>query len=228
VIVVCSGPGLFAGDALDQRVTVRSGARVVLTSQAALQVHPGPAADAAIVRHSYTIEPEAELHCHWDPVIPFAGARLDQHYDLQLARESRVYWSDALMAGRVARGERWRFDTLAHTLRFRLGESLAYLERYRLDAERGRADRAWAAGGATHVGTTVIHDALASADAASALHAVLQRTVDLRGAADLVERRLIVARVLGENGASFAAARHELRRQALETIFDTPELAGRK
>jgi urease accessory protein UreH len=40
VIVVCSGPGVFAGDTLRQLIHVERGARVVLTSQSALQVHP--------------------------------------------------------------------------------------------------------------------------------------------------------------------------------------------
>src|SRR5258707_15330208 len=40
VIVVCSGPGIFAGDVLRQSVRVGSGARVVRTSQSALQLHP--------------------------------------------------------------------------------------------------------------------------------------------------------------------------------------------
>ena len=42
VIIVCSGPGVFAGDLLTQSVVVHQGARVVLTSQSALQIHPAP------------------------------------------------------------------------------------------------------------------------------------------------------------------------------------------
>jgi urease accessory protein UreH len=37
VILVCSGPGVFAGDCLRQRVTVGRGARVLLASQSDLQ-----------------------------------------------------------------------------------------------------------------------------------------------------------------------------------------------
>ena len=43
MILVCCGPGVFAGDRLEQRVRVEPGARVLLVSQAALQVHPGEA-----------------------------------------------------------------------------------------------------------------------------------------------------------------------------------------
>src|SRR5712692_6977696 len=80
VIIVCSGPGVFGGDTLRQTVRVARGARVVLTSQAALQIHPSalPFCHPAILQSCYSLEDDAELHCHWDPVIPFAGARLDQ------------------------------------------------------------------------------------------------------------------------------------------------------
>jgi urease accessory protein UreH len=43
LILVCSGPGIFTGDRLEQRVRVERGARVLLVSQAALQLHPAAA-----------------------------------------------------------------------------------------------------------------------------------------------------------------------------------------
>src|SRR5438093_1512155 len=132
VILVCSGPGVFAGDALDLSIRVGTGARVLITSQSALQVHPSAAPGPASIRHDYVVEDRAELHAHWDPVIPFAEARLDQHFDVQIAEGSRLYWSDALMSGRVSRAERWRFDSLLHELRLRVGSSVKYLERYAL------------------------------------------------------------------------------------------------
>ena len=105
---------------------VGSGARVVLTSPSALQVHPSPAPAAALVQHDYVVDEEGELQCQWDPVIPFAAARLEQRFALRLAESSRLYWSDALMAGRVGRGEAWRFQSLAHELSVRVGDALAY------------------------------------------------------------------------------------------------------
>jgi urease accessory protein UreH len=139
VILVCSGPGVFAGDRLRQSIHVGRGARAVLTSQSALQIHPAPPATPAppaLVHHDYLVEDDGELHCHWDPVIPFAGARLDQQFDLQIADSSRLCWSDALMAGRVSRGETWQFISLAHELRLQIRSRLAYLERYALTPDR--------------------------------------------------------------------------------------------
>ena len=74
MILVCCGPGVFAGDRLEQRVRVEPGARVLLVSQAALQVHPG--GRHRPLRRSTrptSVAHDATLDCFWDPVIPFAG-----------------------------------------------------------------------------------------------------------------------------------------------------------
>ena len=83
---------------------------MILASQSALQVHPSAASTPALIRHRYVVEEDGELQAHWDPVIPFAGARLDQRFELQIDEPSRLYWSDALMSGRVDRAETWSFD----------------------------------------------------------------------------------------------------------------------
>src|SRR6266851_1348162 len=101
VIIVCSGPGVFGGDTLRQTVHVARGARVVLTSQSALQVHPSVFSfcNPAVLQSCYSVEADGELHCQWDPVIPFAGARIEQQFDLRIAESSGLYWGDAVMAG---------------------------------------------------------------------------------------------------------------------------------
>jgi urease accessory protein UreH len=244
VIVACSGPGVFAGDRLRQSIRVGSGARVVLTSQSALQAHPGPAPAPAIVEHRYTLDEDAELHVAWDPLIPFAGARIAQRFDLAMPSSARLAWSDALMAGRVSRGESWRFRELAHELRLRIDGRVAYLERYRLAPDDRDVTRAWMAGGATYLATGLVHhdranadtaqamhDALANhgrADSAHAMHDGLADRDTLRAAVDLVEPRLIVTRMMATRGASFAAARSAWRRLILDAIFESPRLVGRK
>src|SRR5213594_1421504 len=65
VIVVCTGPGAFAGDWLHQTVRIGRGAQVVLASQSALQLHPSTATSPAQIVHEYDVEPDAELHAHW-------------------------------------------------------------------------------------------------------------------------------------------------------------------
>jgi len=242
VILVCTGAGIFTGDSLRQSIRVASGARVVLVSQSALQAHPAAAASAAMIHHEYLVDDEAELQCQWDPLIPFAGARIDQRFDLRIAESSRLYWSDAMMAGRVSRGEAWRFQSLAHELRVRIGASLAYLERYTLAPASRAVEQPWMAGAARYLATAIVHHDAATSGAAEALQRQAPRqrcptyrpepnapgrlAIDL--GVDLIRPKTIVGRILATDGAPFAAARASFQALALASIFGTPGRVGRK
>jgi urease accessory protein UreH len=231
MIIVCSGPGIFGGDTLRQTVYVARGARVVLTSQAALQVHPSalPFCNAAALQSAFFVEPDAELHCHWDPVIPFAHARLEQRFDLRIAESSRLYWGDAMMAGRASRGEAWQFASLSHELGLRVDGSLAYLERYVLNPRGRLLEQPWVAGGARYFATSLVHHRDATSDVAEGWQRTLAMPdAGLQAGIDLVAPRLIVARTTAVDGAPFGRFRASYRAAALADIFRSPELAGRK
>lgn len=219
---------MFGGDALRQSVHVASGARAVLTSQAALQVHPSQVDASAVVEHCYTVDAGGELHCHWDPIIPFAGANLAQRFDLRIAPDARLYWADAVMTGRVSRGETWQFRELAHELRVHIGDALRYLERYRLvPGDRG-AERTWIAGDAAYLATTLVYGGAASSESAETLHRELGSIPGVRVAVDCVDVNLLVARLAASNGIPFADARAACRHLALDRVFESPQLRGRK
>ena len=58
---------------------------------------------AASIAHDYEVDADGELCCQWDPVIPFAGARLEQRFVINLDASARLLWGDAIMAGRGAK-----------------------------------------------------------------------------------------------------------------------------
>lgn len=227
LMIVCAGPGVFAGDDLRQIVTVERSARVLLASQSSLQVHPGPAGEPARVRHEYTVEDEGELHCHWDPIIPFTDARVAQRFDLQLSTGSRLYWSDALMSGRCGRGEAWTFSGLAHELRLNIGGALQYLERYDL-RPADRHARQWAAGGANYIGTSLVYHRAVTAPFVEGIQRRLDAIEHLHAGLDLVEPHLVVGRLLASNGPPFSRGRGAFRDAALAAVFERPELVVRR
>lgn len=227
VILVCAGPGIFAGDCLQHHITVAAGARVLLVSQSALQVHPADAAAPATVHYDYRVAENGELHCQWDPVIPFVGSRLVQRFDLRLERGSRLFWSDALMAGRVSRGETWGFESIDHELRVTVGGGLRYLERYSV-SPAGQAPVRWIAGGAHFMGSAVLYHEAATAELAERIHRTLAGIEGLEGAVDAVEARLMIARLLGAAGPPFARGRSMLRQQILAEAFGNPSLVARR
>jgi urease accessory protein len=216
LIVAWSAPGIFGGDDFEQRIHLEPGARVRLTSQSALQVHPA-AGRMAQLRSTYSVDAGAVLSCQWDPVIPFAGARFDQQIAIALARDASLYWSDALMAGREARGERWAFEALGHELRITREAQAEYLERYQLTGANARQPRTWVAGDSCYFGTIVNSGPITGAPGAERLHCELRAVAGVRAAADALDARLLVVRLMAAHGVGF----HEARELARRAIFRT-------
>ena len=211
LILVCAGPGVFAGDHLEQHVRVESGARVLLVSQSALQVRPAASGRPACLDASYTIEEGGLLDGVFDPLIPFAGARLRQRIDLQVDPGAQLFWSDALMSGRAGSGEAWRFETLDHELRLSVGGRLQYLDRSVVSPRSVDPTHPWRAGGANYLGTAILHADTADAVRAESAQHRLEAIAGLRAGVDCLAPHLVVARLLAERGPQFAAGRALLR-----------------
>ena len=209
MILPWSAPGVFGGDCLEQFIRVERGASVILASQSALQAHPSPRGEIARMRTTLEAADGAQLRCHWDPLIPFPGVRLSQRIDVRLSSDAAFYWSDAFMSGRESRGESWTFDTLEHELAVSRGETLTYLERYRLEPKARTLTRPWVAADACYFGTVLF--------TGSPLHTPdsLQRDLSsfegVHGAVDTLDSHLTLVRLMASRGAAFHDARALVR-----------------
>ena len=211
MILASSAPGAFGRDHLQQIVRIGSGAQVRLTSQAAMQVHPSPDAATAYLRSSYRVEDGARLHCDWHPLIPFAEARVDQRIDVSIDGDGNLYWSDAWMSGRQARGERWQFATLAHEIAVSREGSLEYLERYRIEPNEVDVSRPWVAGDASYLATILMTGRPIAPGVAERLHVELGRLAGVRVAADRLDDRVLLVRLLSDLAPAFHEARRLIR-----------------
>jgi urease accessory protein UreH len=207
LILASSGPGIFGGDCLRQTIVVQSGAQVRLTSQSAMQVHPSRTGTLATLMSSYRVEGNGRLACEWDPMIPFQHAALEQRISIELAKAATLLWSDAFMAGREARGERWQFSRLSHDLRVSRAASLAYLERYCITPATDRPRRRWAAANACYFGTVLSVSASMNHDVARRLHDELAGQSSGVAAADLLDRDVLLTRLAAWEGSGFHHAR---------------------
>lgn len=220
MILASSAPGVFGGDDFEQRVTVGSGAVVRLTSQSALQAHPAPGEQPARLRSRFEVADGGELSCEWDPIIPFAGARVDQRIELHVAAGGRLSWSDALMSGRHGCGESWHFASFDHELRVLRERRLTFLERYRIAPRAGTAMSRWTVGQAGYIGTvlemfpggTETQDGLAPPGRddftlVERIHSSLGELDGVSGSADRLDGALLLVRIAAATGVSFRRAR---------------------
>jgi urease accessory protein UreH len=206
LILSSSAPGLFGGDRLVQEIRVETGARVRLSSQSAMQVHPSFDGQPARLEARYMVEAGGDLTCDWHPVIPFADARFEQQLRIGLEKGASVTWSDALMNGRSGSGERWAFAMLSHVLTIVRDGTLEYLERYTLTPRSG-ANLSDTAGEAGYFGTIVSSGRRIGPTFTDGLHEVLARFQGVHGAADTLGDALLLVRLAAASGARFHEAR---------------------
>jgi len=127
--------GVFGGDVLESSVTLGPGTHVCLTTPAATRVYrsTGP---PAVQRFVASVGKGACLEYLPGHLIPSPGARFRQTTEVSLAAGATLLLADAWVVGRMARGERWRFDELDLGLVVRDERGLLLKERSLLDRVR--------------------------------------------------------------------------------------------
>ncbi|CAN5427003.1 N/A [soil metagenome] len=116
VQVVNPTAGLFAGDCLEARVAVESGAALLLTSPSACRAHTMAGGHARFAQ-SFIVEAGAWLELAPELLIPQSRSRYRQSTTIDVADGGEIYFVETLAPGRVAHGETmayaeldWRFD----------------------------------------------------------------------------------------------------------------------
>ena len=103
--------GVLGGDVLDTAAVLGPGSRVCLTTPSATRIYRA-VGEPAVQRFTATVGEGAALEYMPDHLIPSPGARLIQTTELTLEEGAAAIVGDAWVAGRVARGECWRFSRL--------------------------------------------------------------------------------------------------------------------
>jgi len=190
--------GLVGGDRLVIDVEVGPEAHACLTTPSATKVYRA-SGSAAVQEVRLRLGAGAALEWVPDHTIPFAASAFRQSVDVELGAGARLILVDAFAAGRVARGEAWRFALLESALRIRDGGGWLLIDRFRLTG-----DARWAGLGGTE-------------DAAYFATVVVLGDVDV----DALARR-----VMGRLGTSVAVGRLARRGALLRCLVpDAPALA---
>ncbi len=125
--------GVVGGDRLTIDVDVEAGADACLTTPSASRIYRAAGEPAEqVVR--LRLGPGASLEWVPDHGIPFAGAAFRQTIDAEVGEGATLVLVDAWAAGRVARGEAWRFARLDSALTVRDGAGWLVHDRFVLPA----------------------------------------------------------------------------------------------
>jgi urease accessory protein len=220
--------GVLGGDVLDTRVDLGAGARACLTTPSATRVYRSAGAPA-VQRFTARVGSGAVLQYVPDHLIPSAGAKLIQRTELYVDEGAVAFVVDAWAAGRVARGEAWRFDLLDTAIAAHDARGPLLLDRACLT---GAAER-WSGLGSTE-GRAYVATVLALApdrSGGSRLEAALGEALQVSGALGGVSplsRSGVLARVLAASAPELRGAIDRLWGAWRATVLGVPPLSLRK
>lgn len=105
-----TSPGLLAKDELKIFLQLENNTNLYLTDQAATKVHPMPIKHSqATVDYQIELRSQANLELVPEPIILYSDAALTQNISIKLDRTAKLFLSEIILPGRLARGEFYQF-----------------------------------------------------------------------------------------------------------------------
>lgn len=196
--------GLVGGDRLAIDVTVGAGAHACLTTPSATKVYRTAGAPA---EQHVALRAGRGALVEWVPdhTIPFRGSSLRQAIDVELDDDARLVLVDAYAAGRVARGEVWRFARLESRLSIRDRQGPVLHDRFVLTGDT-RWARLGLADGHAYFGSIAVIADVALDDVARAVDRLAGGVSGATLAAAWLARRGLLVRVLASSAPALAEA----------------------
>jgi len=108
--ILNASPGLLAGDSLSVSLQLDANTSLYLTDQSATKVHSMPIdGTAAKIVYEFRLEAGANLEFVPEPLILYTDSTLEQNTQVTLHPTSRLFLSEVILPGRLARGEFYCF-----------------------------------------------------------------------------------------------------------------------
>ncbi|OGL08810.1 MAG: hypothetical protein A3I14_03215 [Candidatus Rokubacteria bacterium RIFCSPLOWO2_02_FULL_73_56] len=218
--------GVLGGDRLRIDVEAGPAAHAVLTTPSANRVYRAPAAPAT---QAVRLRLGAGAILEWVPdhTIPYPGSAFRQAIDAEVDDGAVLVLVDAFAAGRIARGEAWRFALLESAVSVRDRAGLVLHDRFVLGGGRAAAGPGFAEGHAYFASVVVVADRGLAAFAAAAGR-VLAGVAGATGGVAMLPRRGALVRCLAADAPALGAALDALWAAARRELAGLPPLALRK
>ena len=220
LLVTMPTGGFVQGDVATMSVTVQDGGRAHLTSQSATRAYR---CESAPIRQRITLRARGDSLLEWwpDPLIPYAGASVDQEIEIIADPSATILIADCWLAGRIARGEVHQYARLALTTTASLPDgSLIFRDALRLDPAAQPPAVLGLLGGARAVGSYFLLGPELPARLEAPLAALLADLLPGRAATSRLPNDAgLFARVLAPTSEELRAAQRAILSLARERLF---------
>ena len=111
VYLINTSPGLLAGDQLNLSLQLAPQTNLYLTDQAATKVHPMPEEGTkATINYQILVDADASLELVPEPIILYRDSVLEQKTVIRLDTTARLFLSEIILPGRLAKKEYYNFN----------------------------------------------------------------------------------------------------------------------
>lgn len=206
--------GVLGGDHLALEISLAYGASATVLTQAASKAYRGR---ESVQRAEIRLEEGALLEYLPHHLIPYPGSSYRQTTSFDLAPDAALITWDAYAAGRIARDERFTFDTLHNrTTILRDGAEIA-IDAFHLPGDAGHEPF----GGYSYLASAYVTAPADLAPLAERVHDALVRTPGTLASASAPAPDLCVVRILTHDATALYTSLNHVRETA-RTFVDLP------
>jgi urease accessory protein len=132
--LINTSPGLLAGDELHLSLQLAPNSHLYLTDQSATKVHPMPELNLkATVDYQIVLEANSNLELVPEPIILYENSVLEQQTVIKIHPTARLFLSDIVLPGRLAKQEFYDFNYYFNRLQVKdLTDKLLFSDAMRL------------------------------------------------------------------------------------------------
>ena len=221
--------GLVGGDVLRTSILQDSDTHLCLTTPSATRVYR--TTDAPAVQETWIrVGERACLEYLPDHVIPHRDSRLRQTLRVELGSGCRAIVYDALAAGRVAHGERWKFRDFDSRMEVFLDGRPVFLNRTKIQPASQNPEQFGLAEELNYWATFLVvsDDSEASATLSASMNEAIRAQPEVCGGTSLLGMGGCVAKLLAPSAPALSRAQTELWMLARQIVLRSGAVDLRK
>ncbi len=200
-VLLNTAGGLTGGDRLSVEATAAESARLTLTTQACERIYRASGTETARVETRLCVEADGRIDWLPQETILYEGSRLERRLIVDLAPGATALLVEAVLFGRLAKGETLRDVRFRDRWEVRRDGALVFAEAQRLAGDVDAVlDRPGVAAGARAMATVVL-----AGDGAGALLGRVRALLPAGCGASLVREGVLVVRLLAVDGFALRA-----------------------
>ncbi len=221
--------GIVGGDRLKTEIRLGSGSHACLSTPSATTVYRTlnrPASHETSIQ----LEQGAILEYFPEHLIPYPGSALRQSMRVLMGPGSCLILNESFAAGRIARGENWKFNELSSDTEVCIGGSPVYIGKSRIVPTELLPHRLGFAENYNYFSNLlVVHNAFSAwKNLADELSRVLNSVPGVHGGASCGARSSCVVRVMTSTAAQLTQATHKVWSCLRRIILQSPLIPARK